>query len=217
MDFETYTAAGTGAQIPYAWGFKIGDTQQIIIDFVAPYPAIVKTLNSIASLINKKVVLYIHNLSSFDSFFIINAALIGNYNLNVVKSERGFITISLKIGDKIIQFNDSLMLLPVSLRKLSLSFKVKNPKTYFPHLFVSPDTANYEGAKPGIEQYIDITNTEYEKLPSFFNMKREIHIYLKADLLSLHEVLELFMSRVFTDYGISITNILTLPQLAFSI
>lgn len=217
MDFETYTAAGTGAQIPYAWGFKIGEIERIVTEFATPYPAIVQTFYSIAALVDKKVVIYIHNLSKFDSFFIINAALIGGLEVEVVKSERGFISVAIKICGKEIDFKDSLLILPASLRHLSLSFNVKTPKTYFPHLFISPETAGYIGEKPAIEKYVDITKAEYDKLPSKFIMMQEIHDYLRADLLSLYEVLELFMSRVLTDYGISITNILTLPQLAFSI
>lgn len=193
MDFETYTRANTGVQIPYAWGFKMGCIEKVIINFDNPYSAIAKTLYEIAKIIDKKVVIYIHNLSKFDSYFIIKAALTADLPIDVIKSDKGFMALVVKIEDKEIHFHDSFLLLPSSLRKLSNSFEVNTPKGYFPHSFVTPENAEYVGYKPTIEHYPNISNEEYDKLPTWFNMNQEIHEYLSADILSLYEVLDKFM------------------------
>ena len=101
--------------------------------------------------------------------------------------------IVIKIDDKEIHFHDSFLLLPASLRKLSQSFNVETPKSHFPYSFVKPEEAEYNGPKPDIKYYPEITDVEYNELPTNFNMKEEIYKYLNNDILSLYQVLEKFM------------------------
>lgn len=64
-----------------------------------------------------------------------------------------------------ISFRDSLLMLPISLDKLSKAFKVENQKTIFPYRFVNNINIplTYEGAVPSIELFDSLLIEDYIK------------------------------------------------------
>jgi DNA polymerase type B, organellar and viral len=121
-----------------------------------------------------KHTIYIHNLSSFDSLFILKAL----YKIFITKplfKDNKIISINLKkIIDKNnkinIFFKDSLLLLPISLEKLISAFNIKTNKLPFPYDFFNKDNLNYIGDIPEYVYYSDkLTYKEYSELASNYN------------------------------------------------
>jgi hypothetical protein len=97
--------------------------------------------------VSNKHTIYIHNLSSFDSLFMLKA-LYNNYLTKPMFKDNKIISINVKKiinknNKKYIFFKDSLLLLPMSLEKLISSFNIKTKKLPFPYLFVNKDNLNY--------------------------------------------------------------------------
>jgi hypothetical protein len=119
-------------------------------------------------------------------------------------------------------FKDSLKLLPSSLKKLSESFKVDNPKGIFPVLF---NDINYKGVVPKIEFFKDIDLEKYSnyvkefgnKKGGLWNFKKEAIDYCKLDCISLYQILEKFNQLIFEKFNINISKYPTLSSLAFTI
>jgi hypothetical protein len=99
---------------------------------------------------------YIHNLSLFDGIFLLGSLSelsIKDNDIQLLKRDNKLIIIRFKYGkedDDCIEFRDSLLLLPLSLRKLAKTFnpKDKNQKDIFPYKFVDTADLNYIGRVP---------------------------------------------------------------------
>ena len=152
--------------------------------------------------------------------------------------------ISIKISTKIngktysIKLVDSLLLLQSSLDKLCKTFNTNVKKTYFPYTFVNKHNLWYIGNKPDIKYYKDviyksieednenmdeckkmfiITNI-YDKIPKEnWSLKNETLSYLGNDLISLHNVMEKFITSIYINYHIHATKSLTISSLSMDI
>lgn len=96
------------------------------------------------SLFKKKYsgyVIYAYNLSNFDGIFLLNALTkIENIKISPILKDGDMFNIKINYGAKFknnISFRDSLLLLPQSLKDLSIQFKVPHIKTSFPHSFLN--------------------------------------------------------------------------------
>jgi hypothetical protein len=172
---------------------------------------------------SKKLIVYAHNLSTFDGIFLLRHLL----PLGVVKpllfngrlmSIKVKLTTKGHIGKTII-FKDSYLLLPLSLRKLCSAFNISIPKGYFP--FDLTDIF-YTGVIPNFELWSGISFKEYELLITKFTGKvwsfqAEAIKYCKIDCQSLHEVITKFNELIFNNFQINIHTPLTLPALAMRI
>ena len=118
-----------------------------------------------------------------------------------------------------IKIVDSLNLLNDKLYELSLSFGVPITKGLFPHEFVSRDTLNYIGNTPSIDYWGNgLTSDEFNKLyKEDWNFKDECINYLKRDLISLYDIMEIFNKYIFINYGIQMTDSITISRLALNI
>lgn len=67
-----------------------------------------------------------------------------------------------------INFRDSLLILPISLKKLAVSFDVEN-KGIFPYNFPSNKNLNYIGAVPAFKYFVGITQETYDNYALNFN------------------------------------------------
>lgn len=139
---------------------------------------------------------------------------------------------------------DSYSLLSGSLYNLSRSFNLEVTKGYFPHAFVNRDTLSYVGNTPDFKYYDVIDQkviddkfggdiVKYEKYKvennlidildynGFFkdnwNLKDECLSYLNKDLLSLYNIMDTFNKYVYLNYGLQMTNSLTISRLALNI
>lgn len=145
--------------------------------------------------------------------------------------------VSLKIGYKFekgenkkaelktLNIFDSCLMIPGTLRSLAKAFNCDTNKGFFPHKFVSSETLNYTGNIPSRDYFDDLSNEEYLELSSsyrpcgkeLYSIKRESDIYLTKDLISLHEVLIKFSTRIMNDFSLNITNYKTLSGLALDL
>jgi hypothetical protein len=166
--------------------------------------------------------IYIHNFSKFDAIFLIKYLVeIGKCDPVIHKGK--FISFKFKPNWKkdfgYITFLDSYLLLPSSLKDLSRSFSVDNPKDLFPILFNSID---YKGEVPKIEYFKEVSNLDYENYKDSFkhkiwNFKEEAEKYCILDCISLFQVLNKFSILIWDKFKLNIQNHPTLPSLAFAI
>jgi hypothetical protein len=130
------------------------------------------------------------------------------------------ITIKVRTANgRIIQFKDSYLLLPQSLRKLCLAFDVVVHKGYFPFKLTN---FYYTGVFPQFDLWSGITKAVYNTLKlehknKLWNFKLEAVKYCQLDCQSLHEVLTKFNELIFKEFSIDIDKCLTLPSLAMRI
>lgn len=164
---------------------------------------------------------YIHNLANFDIIFLLKY-LVKLGNVHPVIHNGKIININFNYGDYQIQFRDSYLLLLNSLRKLCDSFKVENPKSIFPHLFVSENNLNYNGNVPDFKYFDNITKAEYLEYTNNFrsyswNLRNEAIKYCELDCISLYQVIYKFTEMIFNLFSRNVHNYPTLPSLAFAI
>lgn len=119
---------------------------------------------------NNKIV-YLHNFSSFDGIFLIryfhkirNVVRCGRGAL-ILKMESRYIQVTLKTKIKnksfTLYFRDSYLLLPESLKKLGITFKVES-KGIFPVFFPNDNSFKYQGDIPDIKYFSKISEDEYK-------------------------------------------------------
>lgn len=166
---------------------------------------------------NHKV--YLHNFAKFDNIFLFKTMVkMGIVNPIIHKGK--FISIQFKYKDYTIEFRDSYLLLPSSLRKLGQSFSVDRTKGYFPHLFVNNDQSlDYNGKIPSHNYFIDLSLDEYNKLNHNYNwnLKEEAIKYCELDCITLYLILIKFNILIFNKWNLNINNYPTLPSLAFAL
>lgn len=159
------------------------------------------------------LLVYAHNLSSFDGIFILEG-IIKNFNsknINILwDKDKKFISIKVSFVVNIIDettkkrskktlnitFLDSVRLLPRSLKVLSKAFSLNNSnlvKGYFDHNLVKSHNLNN------------------------YNIRKNSTAYCLLDCKSLHNVLEVFNNLVFKNWESFIWNSPTISSLAFSI
>lgn len=161
---------------------------------------------------------YVHNLSRFDSRFIL--AALGRMGLKPKKllgraiNEIFFITISKKIGKKniTVTMTDSRYILSSSLDNLAKKFATEN-KGYFPYSFVRADNLYYEGKMPPYNHYNKLDKAEYDKKAYEYTknnpwcMKKETLQYLSQDLICLINVMNTFNKSIFDKYQVNTTKV----------
>ena len=119
-----------------------------------------------------------------------------------------------------ITFIDSSKLLKGSLADLCKAFGTSITKGFFPHKFVTRDTLNYKGITPIRAYWPDIENKREEYIKSYsstWNLKEECLLYLRKDLLSLLEIMDLFNKYVSRKFDVQLTRCLTISRLSLNI
>lgn len=114
-------------------------------------------------------IVYVHKWSNFDSVFLINIlASLENIEINPIIKDGKIINIQLiankeDINKKItLHLRDSLLLLPILLRKLAVSFNVES-KGIFPYNFVNTNNLNYIGFVPDFSYFYKIYLGQYNE------------------------------------------------------
>lgn len=241
LDLETYNDRDGYAKV-YALGFytnkEVENNQQPITFYLengmTSSELILKCIDNMLISKYNGYSFYVHNFGGFDAPFIINTLLTANANLgfeyyklvyNLRDNKLLKLEIKVEIDNytkksgfyKIIIF-DSYKLLSGSLYDLSRSFGLDTVKGYFPHKFVNVDTLNYKGNTPSIEYWKNISQDEYNE---FYNnhwiLKDECLKYLNKDLVSLYNIMDTFNKYVYRNYGVQMTDCLTISRLALNI
>jgi len=178
---------------------------------------------------NKTMTVYAHNFSKFDGVLLLNHLLpfgevepllfngkIISIKLTILIEGDSELT---KYNGKTIIFKDSYLLLPVSLRKLALTYKTTENKGIFPF---NLNNIFYSGSFPKFEYFSKINVSEYLNISGSFsnkiwNFKDESIKYCKLDCLILYEILIKYNELVFNEFKVNIHKVLTLPALAMKI
>lgn len=176
LDLETYVdhvsrtcpakaGLGTVRLIPYLISFYDGVdfTSNYITDFSSHQEMILDCLNKLVIDKYDGYKVYAHNLSNFDSIFMLDI-LNKHFNINIIRNKGRIISIKISktITDKLLKkekvikltFYDSYQLLPSALRKLAIAFNTNTQKDIFPHNFVNKNNLNYIGAVRYRNQWI---------------------------------------------------------------
>ena len=172
---------------------------------------------------SNRLTVYAHNLSGFDGIFLLKHLLPYGSVKPLIHNGK---LISIKVlftyngyKGKTLIFKDSMLLLPLSLRKLCKAFKIKDDKGYFPFLL---NDILYKGIIPRFEYWTGITVEQYvtfatNYIGKVWSFKDESIKYCKLDCQSLHEILVKFNKLIFSEFKVNINTSLTLPALAMRI
>lgn len=90
-------------------------------------------------------------------------------------------------------------------------------KSHFPYGFVQKNNLFYVGPKPDIKYYKGIDNEFYDAINKEWVLVDETIEYLSNDLISLFNVMERFISKVYIDHHIHATKSLTISSLSMDI
>ena len=230
IDTETYLDNDNTNKI-YALGFKTNLDDKPVIYYLNE-----QNLNSddiILSLVDEllrpkynNIIFYCHNLGGFDIVFILNTLYkynddinnIQKYKISPILRDDKIIKVKISKGKHSFSILDSYSMLTSSLAKLGKSFEVDTLKSYFPYKFSTKDHLFYKGDTPNVIYYENISLEEYNKLYSNnWSFKDETIKYLENDLNSLYEILVKANRQVFKDYGVDITDNITISGLAVRI
>ncbi len=168
-------------------------------------------------------IVYVHNLSLFDGVFLLGPLTELNnpkLGMDILKRDNNIILIKYYISEKLyIEFRDSLLLLPISLKKLGQIFNDKQQqKDIFPYSFANNTDLNYVGSVPDFKYFNNITLEEYNKYYSNFNnnwsLKNETIKYCLQDCISLYYVLVNFNKLYFNKFSLNIHKYPTISSLA---
>ena len=169
--------------------------------------------------------IYIHNLSKFDSLFLLKI-FYKHFECKVKFKDNRAIEIKIKTLNNSpilkLTFKDSLMLIPISLEKAIEAFNLPIKKLAFPYLFVrSLEDLKYSGKIPDYSFYKDqISYEEYVKLTLNYshenpwNFKEENSKYLHNDVKALYQIIDNFSKEVYSLERINITKVISISSLA---
>lgn len=198
------------------------------------YNSDILVLNFVNELLRAKyenVKFYCHNLGGYEVVFLLkilktfNASckeIADKYSINCVFRDDKIlkIAISKKINgiNRKFTIRDSYSLLNQSLSSLSKTFQVSTIKGIFPHKFSTTLNLFYTGNTPSITYYQGLSDQEHRSMfTSNWSFKDQAIRYLKDDLNSLFQVVSKANKQVFLDYGVNITDSLTISSLALKI
>lgn len=181
---------------------------------------------------------YMHNFSNFDSIFLINTLQkLTTHTLEPSRRNGKLVNLEFRFGKYLLYFRDSYLILPSSLRKLAIAFKVVK-KGFFPHGFLNDGNVglDYVGKVPSIKYFSNINITMnysewlegvknirecWSYINSFkdkdWNLREEAIKYCENDVITLHQVIDAFSKWIFRIYRVDIHKYPTLPSLAFAI
>ena len=154
----------------------------------------------------KEFIVYAHNFSGFDSYFIIKSLAGFGLKTNILKIDSNIYFVRVKYKRRVIEFRCSLLLLKSSLDECAQSFGVEERKIPFNHEWVQFDRLNYKGITP--EGFIG--NGE-------FVFKDYAMKYCLNDCLVLFKVLEVFGNKI-SEFSVPLgVRSYSIPGLAYRV
>lgn len=222
LDIETRII--NNVHSPYCISFFDGTSawSYYISDYASIDEMLINALNSIIRPKYEGWNVYVHNGSGFDFIFLLKhvASLI---KVDLIIKDGKFINIKLswENGKRkySINFRDSLLMLPSSLRKLAKAFGVES-KGYFPFNFVNNFTVplDYIGHTPNFSYFEGLSLNEYNSLVrNNWNLREETIHYCEHDCKVLYQILFKFNKLIFNKFSLNIHRFPTLSSLAFGI
>lgn len=216
-DFETVKV--DNQMVPYLAAFSLN--KQPIKNIFDSNPSRLFTyfFNSLLTRKMRGKIIYFHNLSGFDGFFLLRKLVDGGLDVKPLIHNGKLISIKAKKGKDTWTFNDSALLLLQSLKSLSKSFGLEISKGIFPY---NLSDLTYKGSFPDYSLFDKVSIEDWHKANANFknkiwSFKIEAITYCTQDVKVLHEILNSFAHLVYKTFGISINTTPTIPSLAFKI
>lgn len=222
LDLETRNIKGIHS--PYCISFF--DGKQAYSFYLSDFNGIDQMMKTALSSIMKRKYdgwnIYVHYGSGFDYIFLLKyITLLGE--VDPLIKDGSFINIKLSWSKYnstySLNFRDSFLILPSSLRKLAGAFNVES-KGYFPFKFVNNVKVplNYIGTTPDLKFYEGISFENYQTMvTNDWNLRDECLKYCELDCRVLHQILSKFNDLIFTKWSLNIHRFPTLSSLAFGI
>jgi hypothetical protein len=170
LDLETRTL--DNIMIPYCISYFDGvkATSLYLSDYKDSDDMLATCITSLLQRKYNGYKIYVHNLSNFDGIFLLRIlSNIDNFILIPVMKDGKII--NLNISQRVngrkyqVDIRDSLLMLPLSLRKLCSAFNIDSldSKSIFPYAFVNNPNISllYEGVVPSREFFSDISIQDY--------------------------------------------------------
>jgi hypothetical protein len=133
------------------------------------------------------------------------------------------LTIKRRVNGKIksLSIHDSLPIILGSLRDLSKSYDIENPKSFFPYEMVNEDYLWYKGVSPDKNFYkvddrdiIEFNEFYKDNYSDKWSLEDETIKYLILDLKSLHQILKIVNLQMFINFDIQMTRNSTISGIA---
>jgi hypothetical protein len=222
IDLETYGSDynGLGDHSVLAGGWMVNNTKSSYKELFYieqnenESDLLIKLFESIFNKNLHKYTFYIHNMSRFDSVFILKVLARCNlYKITPMWKDAKLIKLTIKRGNIFITLLDSYLLLPTSLSKLLLSYNCDILKGCLPYRFINKDNLYYIGDKPDKQYYDNISQMTYDAIPlKDWNLKDQVLNYLDKDVEGLWWVMDISKDKFFKEYNLNITDYITLPS-----
>lgn len=225
LDIETKNVNGFLTPIC----ISVFDGESTFSFFIDDYNSEFEMISEAFHVLNKRKYhysrVYVHNLSYFDGVFLIK--YLGRLGKITPLIKHGKIyNIKLAFYDNhkfntkyVIFIRDSLLILPVSLRKLAINFKVQTLKATFPIHCLKDFPLNYKGEIPD-KSYFN-NELEYENYKKehakTWNLREELIKYCEKDVISLHQVIDKFSYEIFKLYRVDIGKLMSLSSISLAI
>lgn len=228
IDTETYTDID-GINKIYALGFRTNLNSKPVIYYIDKEnldsrKIVLDMVNELLRPKYNKTVFYCHNLSGYDVVFILkticeyNETTYDKYNISSVLRKDKIIQLTISRNKHKFTIKDSYAILPDSLSDLGENFEVETLKTKFPYSFAKQDNLFYIGDTPNKVYYNDISDEEYSSIyKKDWSFYQETVKYLENDIDSLYQILCKANKQVFNDYGVNLTDSVTISGLALRI
>jgi hypothetical protein len=166
-----------------------------------------------------KIIFYVHNLN-FDGFILLeHLSHLTKFIVTSIIKENSIYAININFNEKNIEFRCSYKLLPLSLKKISVSFNLDN-KLPFPYKFVAQKTLYYVGKLPELhffnseEDYVECFHLNYK----IFNLKYYAIKYCKRDVFIVKKFVSILFELISTlKINIIKLNIFSISSLALHI
>ena len=231
IDCETYLSNDNTYKV-YSLGFRTNLHSEPVIYYIDRDldgdKIVISMINELLRSKYSNTTFYCHNLGNYDIVFILKVL----YRHNEVNNNEYIIDCILR-EDKIIKVTickkidtvtrkltilDSYCWLNNSLKDLGNIFGVDTKKSYFPYKFSTEKTLFYTGNTPDISYYNDLDQHTYNTIyKDNWSFKDETVKYLKDDLNCLYEVLVKANKQIALDYGVQMTESVTISGLALKI
>ena len=224
MDLETRNVNGT--LVPYAIALFDGRNSKTfyITDYKDHEDMLKNAIQSIMLRRYNGYKVYLHNFSNFDGIFLFKILVSLADSIQPIINDNRYVNTKFKFNDNKykLEFRDSLLMLPVSLRKLAKAFDVED-KTIFPYNFISEDNIfiNYAGEVPNFKYFDNITKEEYNLYAKEFkdkqwNLRYETLKYCVQDCVTLYQVLDEFFKQNFLMNGVNASDYVSIPSLNYA-
>jgi hypothetical protein len=198
LDIETYLDSNN-YQIPYCICIYDGSSDKsykyYLDEFKNSEDMLIASIKDICKSKYNDYTVYAHNFSSFDGLFLLKILnKIGIITPLIKDGKLISVNLSYQVkenSDKFynLKFNDSLLLLQASLKKLGKSFKVETLKGDF-----------------------DTTSVNESNLKL---LKKQVLDYCCKDCISLYQILIKFNNLIYNKFNVNIKSYPTLPSLSF--